>query len=1489
WTSWSLLIDLSEEVGGWRDFGMLGFALDPNFRVNGYLYLMYVVDRHYLMNYGTPNYNPASNEYFAATIGRITRYTARSSDGFKSVDYTSRRVLLGETKSTGFPILYESHGVGSLVFGTDGTLLASCGDGASYSSDDLGSAAETYYSQALADGIIKPKENVGAYRSQLVDSLSGKIVRIDPATGDGIPSNPFYDPANPRAARSRVWALGLRNPCRMTLRPDTGSHLRSDGNPGVLYFGDVGYGTWEDLNVCTGPGRNFGWPAFEGIEVHSGYYGANVANLDAPNPLYPASGCSRYFYFHDLIKQNTSVAANKPPFNNPCNTAQKIPGTIPQFLQTPPAVDWRHGTTLARTWIYNGSGVATPINVGAAGSPVSGSMFPGNCSIGGVWYTGSDFPARYKNTYFHADFGANWVKNFVFDANNNPVSVSDFVTGGGGIVAVATHPIDGGLYYITWSTTVRKISYSSNGNLPPTAVASANRNYGPGPLTVQFTGTGSTDPEGLPLTYNWTFGDGTPNSTAANPSHTFNAPAGVPTPYTVTLKVTDNAGQTSTATLIISLNNTPPTVTITSPVNGSKYPMTGNTVYDLRATVTDAESTDSQLKYEWQTILHHNNHEHQEPVDNNHVTTTVISPVGCDGNTYYYRIVLKVTDPAGLSTQAEADLYPNCANQPPAASFSANPTTGYAPLTVSFDGRSSNDPDGDALTLAWDFGDATGGAGLTPTHTYASVGNYNVVLTVTDSTGRSSTATTTLSVLPVPPPGLDGTYFDNMDLTNPMLTRNDSTINFDWGDGSPDPTIGPDTFSVRWVGKIAPLYSETYTFYALTDDGFRLWVNNQLIIDSWIDQPPTERASTPIALTAGVKYDIRIEYYENGGGAVAKLLWSSPSQPKQIVPAGRLYPPAPVPGLEGTYFDNIDLTNPMLTRNDSTINFDWGDGSPDPAIGPDTFSVRWAGQIEPLYSETYTFYAFTDDGFRLWVNNQIIIDSWIDQPPTEQAGAPIALSAGTRYDIRIEYYENGGGAVAKLLWSSPSQAKEIVPAGRFFPSAAGLEGTYFDNMDLTNPMLTRNDSTIDFDWGDGSPDPAIGPDTFSVRWVGKIEPLYSETYTFYALTDDGFRLWVNNQLIIDSWIDQPPTEQAGAPIALTAGTRYDIRIEYYENGGGAVAKLLWSSPSQVKEIVAAGRLFPPAPSGSPSARKVDPVINWSKPVSIVYGTLLGGSQLNATANTPGTFVYKPPAGTVLKAGSGQTLSLTFTPNDTANYNVATAGVAIDVSKAPLTISANNKTKVYGAAMPGLTASYTGFVNGETAASLDSPVVLSTTANASSPAGSYPITASGAADANYTISFVNGTLTVTPAIKAFVNFQPASSPVPAGYLVDSGQVYGNRGNGFTYGWDASNTSFTRDRNSSLSADQRYDTLNHMQKAGGARVWEIAVPNGAYNVFLVSGDSDYYDSVFRINVEGVLTVSGTPTSSTHWFSGTKTVTVSDGRLSVSNATGGSNNKI
>src|SRR5256885_3367714 len=469
-------LDISDEVGGWRDFGLLGFALHPDFYNNGYVYLLYVVDHYHLTHAGQPGYDPTINEYFQATIGRITRYTARASDGFRSIDPSSRLVLLGESIDKGIPILHESHGVGSLVFGMDGTLLASCGDGASYNSTDVGSASETYYASALSQGIIKAKENVGAFRSQMVDSFNGKILRLDPATGNGLPSNPWFDAANPRAPHSRVWALGLRNPCRITLRPGTGSHNPADANPGVLYIGDVGWNTWEDLNVCTRPGMNFGWPAFEGMDVQSSYYNSNVGNQDAPNPLYGIGGCTqRYFYFRDLITQDTLAT---PSWPNPCNSSQQVPSNIPHFVHSRPWIDWKHSTGPSRTAIFSGTDAAS-INIGAAGSPVSGPQFPGNCSIGGVWYQGSDFPSSYYNSYFHCDYGEGWIKNFVFDQNNKPVAVRDFLSNGGGVMFATTHTIHSAFFYISPGLTNPK--HFHTGHQPPTALPSADCHYGPAP------------------------------------------------------------------------------------------------------------------------------------------------------------------------------------------------------------------------------------------------------------------------------------------------------------------------------------------------------------------------------------------------------------------------------------------------------------------------------------------------------------------------------------------------------------------------------------------------------------------------------------------------------------------------------------------------------------------------------------------------------------------------------------------------------------------------------------------------------------------------------------------------------------------------------------------------------------------------------------------------------------------------------------------------
>ena len=280
-------------------------------------------------------------------------------------------------------------------------------------------------------------------------------------------------------------------------------------------------------------------------------------------------------------------------------------------------------------------------------------------------------------------------------------------------------------------------------------------------------------------------------------------------------------------------------------------------------------------------------------------------------------------------------------------------------------------------------------------------------------------------------------------------------------------------------------------------------------------------------------------------------------------------------------------------------------------------------------------------------------------------------------------------------------------------------------MDFTGTTVSRTDGTVNFDWASGSPDPAIAADTFSARWTGQVQPQFSETYTFYTQSDDGVRLWVNNVPIVNNWTDHAVTENSGT-IALTAGQRYDIRLEFYENGGLATARLLWSSLSTAKAAVPMASLYPVTPP--------------------------------------------PPAG------------------------------------------------------------------------------------------------------------------------IFVNFQPAASPVPTGYLADGGLVYGARGNGQTYGWTIDNTAQTRDRNASNSPDQRYDTLTHLQKpANPDAIWEIAVANGTYRVRIVSGDPSNIDSVFRTTAEGTLVVSGTPTTSTRWIEGTATVVVTDGRLTIRSGAGASNNKI
>ena len=668
------VINIADEVGNWNDFGLVGFALDPDFSSNGNIYLYYVVDRHHLLTGGLAanGYNPATNNYKSATIGRITKYSTLISGGNLVVDPASRNILLGETKSTGIPILHNSHGVGSLAFAADGTLLATSGDGASYDNTDageqtnIGGGNNTFYVDALADGIIRTNENVGAYRSQLLNSHNGKLLRINSNNGDGISSNPFFDETAPRSAKSRVYAFGFRNPFRMSVKPGAGSTNPSVGDVGEIFIGDVGWGAWEELNIVKRAGTNFGWPLYEGSSPVQSYNDYGIENRD--ETYFPNCRPTGYMTFNKMIVQdNADEIAN---LHNPCDVTQ-INATGRRYLHARPVLDWGRNPGNTRVSRYNSSGVATTPTIGTPESNVvAASTFTGNASTGGVWFTNANnaFPPEYSNTFLLSDFGAQMIKRIGIAFTDVVTSVDDFVNSASTVVSMAENPLDGSLVYVTVGTlsapsTVKRIIYG--GNVPPVAKISANNYFSStSTLSVNYTGSDSYDQDGTVATYSWDFGDvGHPDnlSSLPNPSHTYVAVAGIPRKYVVKLTVTDNLAATSEEEkFIVSVNNTPPQVNIVSPVNNSKYQVGSDTIYSLMANVTDAEQGPGQLTYAWQTGLIHNNHSHPGPIDPDVQTTTNISRIGCNGDNYHWKIQLTVTDDAGLSTTAVSEIFPNC-------------------------------------------------------------------------------------------------------------------------------------------------------------------------------------------------------------------------------------------------------------------------------------------------------------------------------------------------------------------------------------------------------------------------------------------------------------------------------------------------------------------------------------------------------------------------------------------------------------------------------------------------------------------------------------------------------------------------------------------------------------------------------------------------------------------------------------------------------------
>lgn len=368
-------------------------------------------------------------------------------------------------------------------------------------------------------------------------------------------------------------------------------------------------------------------------------------------------------------------------------------------------------------------------------------------------------------------------------------------------------------------------------------------------------------------------------------------------------------------------------------------------------------------------------------------------------------------------------------------------------------------------------------------------------------------------------------------LTNFVFGDITNKITYNWGLSSPNTKVNTNNFSAQWQGYFDFIPGE-YEFTVSGDDGLRLYIDGEKILDKWIDQPNTSYKVNK-KLTTG-KHLVNLEYYENGGYANVVLDWVN-KVPESINFTDTSISPSPkddgasktavtamcgVPGenifntcyYNGTYNTNFGASSYFETNNE--INFDWGLNSPNTLVNKDKFSVTWLGNFN-FDEGDYNFVVTGDDGVKLIVDNEIVIDKWLDQSATTYTKLK-KLSAG-KHLIELKYYENTGYATAKLTWQKinstisntptavipPVVNKELLPVTidtlKYFTgvnNSRALTGTHPMNLTVTGQtayyVKWASDSFEIYNWDDeyiylkedhsGSPVP--GSYTYSDgRWL----------------------------------------------------------------------------------------------------------------------------------------------------------------------------------------------------------------------------------------------------------------------------------------------------------------------------------------------------------------------------------------------------------------------
>ncbi|MFI7386331.1 carbohydrate-binding protein [Streptomyces sp. NPDC049813] len=582
--------------------GLQGVAADPGFASNRYLYL------YYSPKLSTPSGDApttGSAATFEAWKGHLnlSRFTLKT-DG--TLDMASEKVVLEVPNDRG----QCCHVGGDIDFDAAGNLYLTTGD----DTNPFDSAG-----YAPIDERTDRNPQFDAQRSSgNTNDLRGKVLRIKPTAAGGytVPAGNLFAPGTAKT-RPEIYAMGFRNPFRMSVDKATGTVYLGDYGPDAgATDATRGPSGQVEFNRITAPG-NYGWPYCTGTNTASETYGEYAF------PSGPSAG---------------KYACGSGPANNSFrNTGQAtLPAARPAWIR------------------YAGDAGSPPEFGSGSESPMGGPVYRYDAGLDSA----VKFPQSLDGRFFAGEYGRKWIKAIEVKADGSPGAIEDFPWTGTQVMDQAFGP-DGALYVLDYGTgannqALYRIEYLAGSNRNPIAKAAADKVSGAVPLTVAFSSAGSSDPEGKALSYAWDFGDGA-TSTAANPSHTYTTKG----TFRPTLTVRDPEGLTGTASLVVTSGNTAPTVTLQTPGDGALFSF-GDTV-PFRVTASDPEDgTVDCAKVKVTYLLGHDQHRHQI-TQNTGCTGSITVPTDGEHDSaanIYGVFDAEYTDGAGLTTHSTRILQP---------------------------------------------------------------------------------------------------------------------------------------------------------------------------------------------------------------------------------------------------------------------------------------------------------------------------------------------------------------------------------------------------------------------------------------------------------------------------------------------------------------------------------------------------------------------------------------------------------------------------------------------------------------------------------------------------------------------------------------------------------------------------------------------------------------------------------------------------------------